>query len=436
MDTPKGPLGFVDLVKNARIPILLKLTKTLFDETRDHIIISEFTATMREAYAKRCLAMVSTRGLAPGEFRLLRWYTPEGEEKVPPVHSVTDLHKVETRKGGIIARACEGNHPKLASGFSIADDPGVGNLAKPYQSLIAVALPEKSQPADWLVLLDFDPAAFTEGDLEDLLIRANLVGLVLRNINVATRLKDATAYIQNEIDQIAEIQRNLLPQKFPEIADLELAACYATFDRAGGDYYDVFPDPAGSGNWGFLIADASGHGPSAAVVVAMLHAVVANVARLPEPAELLEEINARLFARRIGNSFVTALAGIYEPRTHTFRFAGAGHPPPLVRHGSAVAEVELDGGPPLGILDRVDSKQAEVVLDPNDCVLLYTDGISEGMSPEHKLFGVDRITAAFESAPPTAQSVIDSINAALKIHIGVAKPSDDQTMLVIRRVQS
>lgn len=434
MDAPGSMLGFVDLVKNVRIPILLNLTKTLFDETRDHIIISEFTATMREAYAKRCLAMVSTRGLAPGEFRLLRWYTPEGDEKVPPIHSVADLHKAESRKGGIIARACEGHHPKLASGFSVAHDPGVGELAKPYQSLIAVALPEKSQPADWLVLLDFEPAAFTERDLEDLLIRANLVGLVLRNINVATRLKDATAYIQNEIDQIAEIQRNLLPQKFPEIADLDLAASYATFDRAGGDYYDVFPDPAGGGNWGFLIADASGHGPSAAVVVAMLHAVIANLAKLPDPAEMLEEINRRLFARRIGNSFVTALAGNYEPATHTLRIAGAGHPPPLVRTGTTVTEIPLDGGPPLGILDRVDSQQSQVVLNPGDCVLLYTDGISEGLSADHKLFGFDRIRAAFTSAPASPQGVIDSINASLKIHIGAAKPSDDQTMLVIRRI--
>ena len=312
-------------------------------------------------------------------------------------------------------------------------DPVLGEWTRGLRSLVATPLPEKSQPADWLILMDMAENRWSLEQLETLVLQANLVGVVIRNLNIARRLREATSYIQNEIDQIAEIQRSLLPQQFPQIPGIELAASYATFDRAGGDYYDVFADPAGSGRYGFLIADASGHGPSAAVVVAMLHAIVAQLTFLPEPAELLEEINRRLFSRRIGNSFVTALAGVYDPRNATMRLSGAGHPHPMLRRGGTVAEVMIEGGPPLGILDKVGSETIETLLAPEDTLLLYTDGVSEGMTMDHQLFGVERIRDALLHAPQGAQGALDAVNAALKAHIGHAKPSDDQTMLAVRR---
>ncbi len=430
------PHGFVDLRENTRIPILQNLTHTLFDETRDHVIIEEFTATMREAFAKRCVVMVATRHLAPGEFRILRWLTPDGQEMLPHIRTHQEMASVPIRRGGIIARACAGDDPKLALGFSVPDDPAIGDLAAPYRALAAVPLAEKSQPSDWLLILDYTPAAIVERDLEDLILRSNLVGLVIRNLNIAARLKEATAYIQSEIDQIAEIQRSLLPQELPAIPGLELAARYGTFDRAGGDYYDVFPDPAGFGRWGIIVADASGHGPSAAVVTAMLHSIVRNLDSLPAPELLLEEINRRLFARRIGNSFVTALAAVYDPKESRLEFAGAGHPPPILRPGATPAdprETDLDGGPPLGILDTVGSQRTTITLAPGDTILFYTDGISEAMSPQHKLFGTDRILDAVRAGPPTPQGILDAIDAALKAHIAGERPSDDQTILVLRR---
>lgn len=425
-------VALADLASNERIPLLLNLTHKLFDQTQDQGIINEFAEAMGRIRGRACMVMVRTRDVPKGSYRITRWRTADGQELVTPVMHDGQVGTAPIHSGGIIGLVCHDELPQMAR-LEGAADTVFGDWTTGYRSLVSTPLPEKSQPADWLVLLDTPEDRWTLENLETIVLQSNLVGVVIRNLNIVRRLKEATAYIQNEIDQIAEIQRSLLPQTFPPVPGLELAASYATFDRAGGDYYDAFVDPAGTGRMGFLIADASGHGPSAAVVVAMLHAVVANFSKLPEPQEMLEEINRKLFARRIGNSFVTALAAVYDPATSELRVAGAGHPPAMIRSGATARELEFDGGPPLGILERVDSAQGRATLKPGDTVLLYTDGISEAMSIDHKLFGVDRIRAALLSDSNTgAPRTIEHLNAALKTYIGSARPSDDQTMLVIR----
>jgi len=423
-----------DLSSNERLPLLLKLTHKLFDQTQDHGIINEFAEAMGKIRGRSCMVMVRTRDVPKGSYRITRWRTADGQELVSPVMHDGQVGGAPVRSGGLIGMITSEEMPQMARLDGSADSV-MGEWTKGFHSLVSTPLPEKSQPADWLILMDTPEDRWSMEQLETVVLQANLVGVVIRNLNIARRLQEATVYIQNEIDQIAEIQRSLLPQSFPEIPGIEIAAHYETFDRAGGDYYDVFPDPTGSGRFGFLIADASGHGPSAAVVVAMLHAVVANFSKLPEPAEMLEEINSKLFARRIGNSFVTALAAVYDPKSGELRVAGAGHPPPMIRSGNAARELEFEGGPPLGILERVDSAQGSVILKPGDTVLLYTDGISEAMSIDHKLFGVERIRAALIAAPAGAQQAIEHLNGALKTYIGTAKPSDDQTILVLRRTK-
>lgn len=432
LPTALPSVSVADLSDNERIPLLLKLTHKLFDQTQDSGIINEFADAMGKIRGRSCMVMVRTRDCPPGSFRVTRWRSLDQLELVEPAHHDSQVASLPVRSGGVISLVVAHDQPRMVR-LDGGDDPVVGSWTRGLRSLVATPLPEKSQPADWLILMDVAEDRWSLEQLETLVLQANLVGVVIRNLNIARRLREATSYIQNEIDQIAEIQRSLLPQQFPQIPGLELAASYATFDRAGGDYYDVFPDPAGSGRYGFLIADASGHGPSAAVVVAMLHAIVAQITALPEPAELLEEINRRLFARRIGNSFVTALAGVYDPRTSSMWLAGAGHPHPLLRRNQSVEELLIEGGPPLGILDKVGSETTRIVLRPGDSLLFYTDGVSEGMDIDHRLFGVERMRAALLGARPGAQCALDTVSAALKAHIGHAKPSDDQTMLAVCR---
>src|SRR5262249_51801022 len=157
----------------------------------------------------------------------------------------------------------------------------------------------------WVAIGMAETAAINWDDAEHMLVRTSLINSTIGSIQAHNRLRDATAFIEAEIDQIARLQRALLPERLPDIPGLTIAASYRTFDRAGGDYYDVFPldgDATGArdGRWGILIADASGHGPSAAVVAAMVNALLHTFPGSPNnPVEMLDYLNRHLSARRL-----------------------------------------------------------------------------------------------------------------------------------------
>ena len=183
-----------------------------------------------------------------------------------------------------------------------------------------------------------------------------------------------------------EFSAALLPEPIPDIPGLRLAASYETFGQVGGDLYDFLPVTSDDGLWCMFIGDASGHGPSAAVVAAMVQATLhACAAGSAGPADLLQTLNRRLCQKRIEGSFLTAFMGFYEPAGRRLRYASAGHPSPallprLANH--AARFLEAAGGPPLGIDDDASFDEATVGLPPGQTLLLYTDGISEARAPD------------------------------------------------------
>src|SRR6185369_678373 len=177
---------------------------------------------------------------------------------------------------------------------------------------------------NWVLVFDTNPEAFTPEDLEVLVLRVNLVGLSLKNLRILAELRGAKSQIDAEVDRIAEIQRSLLPCSSPNVPGLEVAAKFETFDRAGGDLYDYTELP--DGRWAFLIADASGHGPSAAVVSAMLNAILhtfANDDLRSQPhtlKDVLDAGNRQMVSRCIEQSFVTAFLCTWDPKTRRLTY--------------------------------------------------------------------------------------------------------------------
>ena len=123
----------------------------------------------------------------------------------------------------------------------------------------------------------FDPETFPEWFWV-----SSLFGRVTHNLVLREELKDAYEIVERELKVVADIQRSLLPQVLPKIPTLELAAYYRTSRWAGGDYYDFFPLP--DGRWGILIADVSGHGTPAAVMMAITHSLAHSLPGAGGPA--------------------------------------------------------------------------------------------------------------------------------------------------------
>ena len=144
-------------------------------------------------------------------------------------------------------------------------------------------------------------------------------------------LKDAYEIVERELKVVADIQRSLLPQVLPKIPTLELAAYYRTSRWAGGDYYDFFPLP--DGRWGILIADVSGHGTPAAVMMAITHSLAHACPGPRTRRPLCSGMSTGAFDRYTASNevFVTAFYGVYDPAKRTLTYSSAGHNPPRLK---------------------------------------------------------------------------------------------------------
>ncbi len=337
--------------------------------------------------------------------------------------------------GGTISDLIYGNEPRLINDLVIApDDPGFEYL-KGMRSLMAVPLFDRGVALNMVILLREHPGAFDPEEFPEWVWLSNLFGRATNSLVLADEVRRAYELVEKELKVVADIQRSLLPKTMPAIPGLGLAAFYQTSQWAGGDYYDFFPLP--DGRWGLLIADVSGHGTPAAVIMAILHSLAHSLPGHPDPPRaLLSYVNRHLVDRYTseGEAFVTAFYGIFDPVRRELTYASAGHNPPRLKRCEDGSIMALDsvGNLPLGVFAGQEYEQATLQLVPGDQIIFYTDGITEARSPSGEMFGSARLDEALENCHLDAQGLIETVLAALKDFTAGANPSDDQTVVVAK----
>lgn len=253
------------------------------------------------------------------------------------------------------------------------------------------------------------------------------------------RLARALEELDGERRAVGEIQRSLLPAVLPEIPGLEMSAYYRPSDRAGGDYYDVVPLVGDL--WGFVMADVAGHGTPAAVIMTVMRTLIH--ANLPDtrdkpPGEFLRHVNEVMSKTYLRDGrFVTVWAGMFDPARRTFTYSSAGHHPPRLFRGNDVLELDAARGLPLGIEVDTTYEVETIALQPDDLLVIYTDGITEAMRPglgDRELFGTERLDRALAQRGPAdrADDCAERVTRALAAFTGGTPPTDDQTLLVLR----
>jgi phosphoserine phosphatase RsbU/P len=429
-------MAAIDISTNTRIPLLMKLMQSVPHVSDPHELVRNFVDGLNRAYGDRAYIQISTRGLEAGEYRIQRLLSEQG---VDLIDRGVDRRSLPISRGGLFGRITTTATPQLLHNIDLRNEVE-GKLA-PYRSLIAVPVLQNDFLIDWVGLLQTQPDTFTEQDLEDLIMRANLVSVMATNLITNNRLKVANARIEAEMEQIARIQRALLPDQLPQIPGVQIATSYNTFDVVGGDLYDftaLHRNGSDDQRWALLIGDVSGHGPAAAVVMAMFHAILHSYPLNPHgPAEVLRHVNRHLFAKSIENSFVTAFLGFYEPRTRELVYARAGHNPPIVKefpHRGDATLLDAVGEVPLGIIPDVKYSESSVTLHPGQTLILYTDGITEAKRPGGEMFGVEGIERSLIHCSGAPLCAISHITDALKEHQINVRPNDDQTVVVMQVV--
>jgi sigma-B regulation protein RsbU (phosphoserine phosphatase) len=286
-----------------------------------------------------------------------------------------------------------------------------------------------------VLLMRTEPAAFDPRQFPEMVWMSNLFGRITHNLVLSDQLKEAFDAVDYEMKLVADIQRSLLPSRMPDIPTMALAAYYQTSHRAGGDYYDFFP--LGGGRWGLFIADVSGHGTPAAVLMAVTHTLAHSYCGPGDPpGRLLEYVNQHLSARYTGpsDSFVTAFYAIYNPADRSLTYACAGHNPPRLKRcvDGSLALLDKAHGLPLGINPMEEYASATHLLVPGDQLVLYTDGITEASNLQGEMFGLGRMDKVLENCSVTASDLLKSVLAEVEEFTEGRPAHDDRTVLVAK----
>lgn len=430
------------LEHNPRINLLVDTLIELSRTQSPSDVLAVFSRAIIRLQGPRGYISLSTRGLPPGRYKITRrmHHLDEGMSGEEAGRPWAQWDQMPVCEGGLLGKLIEQDRPAVINDYDFPDDPIIGDFGRPYRSLLAIPLFDNGKAINWAMFFFHAPRVEEVEDIEEALLRANLIGSTVKQRILNQELRKANDRIRHEINRIAAIQRALLPAVIPDIPGLSISTAYETFDEAGGDLFDLVrlseiggrsDDP----RWLILIGDVSGHGPSAAVMMAMLHTLIhAGSQAFDSPARLLSYANRQLADKNIEQSFITAFAAFYTPGDRTLVYARAGHNPPVLLNAEQHELRRLDavGGIPLGILEETDYSETELQLSPGQTLVLYTDGITEARDPDGKWFGLSGIAESLNDCSGEPDCVIRHIREGLEHFQRGRKPKDDQTILAIR----
>lgn len=244
-------------------------------------------------------------------------------------------------------------------------------------------------------------------------------------------LAGAEARRRAALDKARAVQRNLLPRPGPAPGAC-LAALHRPAEEVAGDSYDVFRLPDGSVL--VTVADVVGHGVPAAMLAAMLKVLLLEAAEAdPDPGAVVGRVNRRFAAVCPPGDFASLFVAKWDPSARELRYASAGHEPALLASGTGPPAVLGSTGTLVGVAADLSWDTAAVPVGPGDLLVCLTDGVTEAMDRDGRLFGRDRVAALVAAAGPgDPEGVLARLDDAVRSHLGGAPPADDYTLVAVR----
>ena len=238
--------------------------------------------------------------------------------------------------------------------------------------------------------------------------------------------------LEKELAIAREIQASFLPERPPEIPGFDLAGTALPHAEVGGDYFDFIR--VSEQRWGLAIADVSGKGiPAALIMAGFRMSLLAEIRNEFAIRAIMRKVNGLLYESTDRDKFVTAFYGLLDVKHRALIFSNAGHNPPiLVREGGAV-EYLLEGGVAFGVLGDAQYDEKALALRAGDVLVLYTDGLSEAESASGEQFGQRRIEQCVASlASQSAQAIVHGLVQAVLDWSGERGQNDDLTLMVVK----
>ncbi|HEY3579278.1 MAG TPA: SpoIIE family protein phosphatase [Pyrinomonadaceae bacterium] len=413
---PKAKHGDL-LALISKVGVTLLSSDTLND-TLEQIVSLVFEAVP----ADRCLIMMRDQGSEDLRVAVARLRDRVGE--VGEIRVSRNVLDEVVMRGKSVLTSDAQHDPRFASGTMVLQ--GV-------RSVLAVPL-GVAEKVFGIIYADSPIAEgrFTEDHLKVLTTLASVAAIRVEN----TRLVEARLErerLERELALASEIQQRFQPTAPPHVEGYELQGISFPCYEIGGDYYDFIERE--DGRLVIALGDVSGKGTAAALLMSSLHAAVhAQSASHDSLSATISAVNRYLADNIPANRFVTLFYAELDPVTGALSFLNAGHNPPLIVHSAGTVEQLASGGLPLGIKPDAEYREGRTQLQPGDVLVIYSDGVTEAVSPTGEEFGATRLyEVVARNVNASAAGIRDRIESSLTKFSQGTSAADDITLVIVKR---
>lgn len=401
----------------SKVGITLLASATL-NETLEQIVTLVFEAVP----ADRCLIMMRDEGSEDLRVAVARLRDRVGEVGEIRV-SRNVLDEVVIRGKSVLTSDAQ-HDPRFASGTMVLQ--GV-------RSVLAVPL-GVAEKVFGIIYADSPIAEgrFTEDHLKVLTTLASVAAIRVENARlVEARLERER--LERELALASEIQQRFQPTAPPHVDGYELQGISFPCYEIGGDYYDFIERE--DGRLVIALGDVSGKGTAAALLMSSLHAAVhAQSASHDSLVATISAVNRYLADNIPANRFVTLFYAELDPESGALSFLNAGHNPPLIVHAAGTVEQLASGGLPLGIKRDAEYREGRSQLQHGDVLVIYSDGVTEAVSPSGEEFGPTRLyEVVSRNVEASAAGIRDRIESSLTKFAQGTSAADDITLVIVKR---
>ena len=318
-----------------------------------------------------------------------------------------------------------------------------------------------------ITLLHEKPGNFNQETADLMLLTAGQIGSALENASLYSKLDESYQSLEQakqkietysralhaEMEKGRKIQRDFLPTRLPQLPGWEIASYFHPARQVSGDFYDAFLLPGDL--VGLVIADVCDKGVGSALFMALFRSLIrvfsgqitlqgVSVPGSDTPDSTGDQLYQALHAVSLTNEYIahahcehgmfaTLFFGVLDPSAGRLTYVNGGHEPLILFNKYGIKKRLKATGPAVGMMTEMQYKVEHVLMEPDDFLIGYTDGVTEAMSPENILFSKERVLSLLEKPAVSASQLIEQIKIEIFNHIGDAPQFDDITMISVHR---
>ena len=410
--------------------MLLDITKTISRSLNLQEVLDLVMDTLDSLIPYDAAGIYLVKHLRPTDWQA-------GDEETTVFHTeavrgydIADMQELHLKMGeGLIGHVAVSGRPFISP--DVRKEPRYVNARARTRSEMVAPIISNEEVIGVFDLESDELNAYVNDDLEVLMLLASQVAIIIEKVMLHDQLIEKQR-LETQLEVARQVQLELLPARDPQVEGFDISAYNFPTEEVSGDYYDwvqIYDDQIG-----IVIADVSGKGVPAALLMAFLRASLRAASHIGyAPQVSMSKVNYLLWESIERNQFVTAFYGILDTTNRTLAYSNAGHNPPMLIDVDGTAHFEERGGVPLGMFRDSRYYEYYATIAPGQILVLYTDGVTEATNPSGEEYGRDRLAEAVRNVRDLpAREMIDVLHRDLIQWTDGQGAGDDVTFFILK----